>query len=97
MRPRSRRHVEASGSSVEETLIGWLQEVYLALEMDGWLTRAVEAVEASAERVRGTLLGEPLDPARHTVHTEIKAITYHDLQIRRDSDGLLRTTLIIDV
>jgi SHS2 domain-containing protein len=27
------------------------------------------------------------DPARHTIFTEIKAVTFHDLQLKRDDRG----------
>jgi SHS2 domain-containing protein len=33
---------------------------------------------------------------RHTIHTEIKAITYHQLRVREEG-GLWRTTVIVDV
>ena len=31
--------------------------------------------------------GEIFDPARHTIFTEIKAVTFHDLQLERDESG----------
>jgi SHS2 domain-containing protein len=35
----------------------------------------------------GTARGEPLDPARHTVYTEIKAVTFHGMAIEETADG----------
>ena len=48
------------------------------------------------EVVKGTLHGEAIDPARHTLHSEIKAITYHGMKIVREH-GLWRTTVVVDV
>ena len=31
--------------------------------------------------------GEVFDPARHTIFTEVKAVTFHDLQLERDERG----------
>jgi len=46
--------------------------------------RAVRCDERSAEL---ELLGEPLDPARHEVRTEVKAVTYHALAVARRDGG----------
>jgi SHS2 domain-containing protein len=94
---RERRRIEAEAGSDEELLIRWLQEIYLQLEIDGWLTRGTERIVVDAGRVHGTLVGEPHEPGRHTVHTEIKAVTYHGLTVGRDDDGLWRATVIVDV
>lgn len=31
--------------------------------------------------------GEPYDPARHTIKTEIKAVTFHNLSIKKTKEG----------
>jgi len=97
VRPTEARVLEARGASVEERLVGWLQEVYLHLERDLWLPVQARDLVLEGERVRGMVLGEAFDAARHTVHTEIKAITYHQLALERDADGLWRTLVIVDV
>jgi len=93
--PRQQRPLEVRGDSPEERMVRWLQEVYLLVEGELWLTADVVDVEVD-DVVRGTLWGEPHDPARHTLYTEIKAITYHDMNLRRH-EGTWRTTVIIDV
>lgn len=97
VRPMQRRTVEVAADSAEELMVHWLQEVYLQLEGDGWLTSHAEEVVVEEGRVAGVLVGEPHDPDRHTLHTEIKAITYHGLAVRRDADGTWRATVIVDV
>jgi len=47
-------------------------------------------------RLRATAEGEPIDPARHEIDTEIKAITYHGLQVARRGNGWL-AEVILDV
>jgi len=96
VRPLQQRELIADGANNEERLVRWLQEVYLLLEADLWLVAGVSGVTMSGDRVQGTLRGESFDRERHTLHTEIKAITYHDLDVRLD-DELWRTTVIVDV
>lgn len=94
--PAQTRVLEVAGATVEERLVHWLQEVYFWLERDLWLATTAEEVQSLEDRVRGLVRGEPFDAARHTLHTEIKAITYHQLRVRAEGD-LWRTTVIVDV
>jgi SHS2 domain-containing protein len=94
---RGRRAVEVTGDGREQMLVAWLQEVYLLLEAETWLTDSAAEVRCDGRRVRGILVGEPFDRRRHTLHTEIKAVTYHGLSIERDAEGRWRTIVIVDV
>jgi len=96
VRPAQTRALEISGANLEERLVRWLQEVYLLLEAELWLTADVVDLHAAGDSVRGEIAGEPYDAQRHTLHTEIKAITYHGLEVARDGD-LWRTTVVVDV
>lgn len=97
--PAEQRRIGVEGGSIEELLVHWLQEAYFQLERDGWLVAGAREIQIQSDdrRVDGTLVGEPYDAERHTLHTEIKAITYHELRIRRDEDGLWRTPIVVDV
>ena len=90
------RILEVRGTDPEEQLVRWLQETYMQLESGLWLTAAATNVVVEGEMVKGTLHGEAIDPARHTLHSEIKAITYHGLKIVHEH-GLWRTTVVVDV
>lgn len=94
--PRQRRQLEVRGDSPEERMVRWLQEVYLLVEGELWLTADAVDVRVEDGAVGGTLRGEPHDPDRHAIYTEIKAITYHEMEIR-EQDGTWTTTVIIDV
>ena len=97
VRPAEQRSVCVSGRGIEELLVQWLQEVYFQLESDAWLAAVASEVHCRSDRVDGVLVGEPFDPARHTLHTEIKAITYHGMHVEEGDDGLWRTLVIVDV
>ena len=96
VRPTQRRPLRAVGATSEERMVRWLQEAYLQLESDLWLAADAVDVGCDGDAVSGTLVGEPYDPGRHTLHTEIKAITYHGMEIGRSGD-LWRTQVIVDV
>lgn len=96
VRSTDQRRLEIRGANPEERLVRWLQEVYLVLESELWLTAAATDVRVEDEVIVGILHGEPFDRARHTLHTEIKAITYHGLEIVQ-GDGWWRVTVVVDV
>jgi len=51
----------------------------------------------SPMRLRATCRGEPMDPARHTMDHEVKAITYHGLEVHQDGDGTWQAEVIVDI
>jgi SHS2 domain-containing protein len=80
--PRQCWEIAVEGADREECLITWLQELLFREEIHGWLLARVQVDEAGPSRVRGRIWGEILDPARHELLTDIKAATYHDLELR---------------
>jgi SHS2 domain-containing protein len=43
-----------------------------------------------------TVHGEPLDPSRHPIDTEIKAVTYHQIAVEQ-TNGRWQTRVIFDL
>lgn len=48
-------------------------------------------------QVTARLWGENFDKRRHTLLTEVKAVTYHQLAVARTPDGGWRATVLFDV
>ena len=84
-------HVAVDGHDLEALMVRWLSELNYRHTVDGVLfgTFAVESIQETDEglTLTATARGEPIDPARHTVYTEIKAITFHGMNIRETDDG----------
>jgi SHS2 domain-containing protein len=38
-----------------------------------------------------------MDPSRHTMDHEVKAITYHGLQVQQSADGTWEAEVIVDI
>ena len=38
--------------------------------------------------------GEPYDPARHVLDHDVKAVTYHQLEVRQEADGWSATVIV---
>jgi SHS2 domain-containing protein len=93
--------VAIDAADLEEALVAWLQEVLYRLEVGHFVPAQFDVLEVTPRRVRARIGGEPLDRRRHEPRMDIKAATYHDLSVRRESmdDGSHRwtTTIIFDI
>ena len=50
----------------------------------------------TCSRLRGTLVGEEIDPSRHRLDTDVKAVTMHRFALERVAEGW-RATVVLDV
>lgn len=98
VRPRRRLRIEVEGSGLEDLLVRWLSELLYRHETRGWLFTSfkVGRVDRAGTRARGVAIGEPLDPARHHVQREVKAVTYHQIRLVRGR-GAWRVRLVFDI
>lgn len=84
------------GSDRNDLLVKWLSELnFLHITQHRLFCRfAVHEITETA--LRAEAAGEAIDLKRHTVFTEVKAITYHQLRIEK-SDGLWKARVIVDL
>ena len=76
--------------SREDLLVEWLGELVYLFETESVLLRQTDIeveAEAGGWRLRATVRGEHYDPDRHDIKTLIKAITYHQLEVRSSRSG----------
>ena len=71
---------------IETLLVSWLQELLYVFDTEGLLFGRFQ-VNLQDSRLEATAWGEPLDPDIHTMKTEIKAVTYHLLDVVKDDLG----------
>lgn len=91
VRPVDDTTISAAGRDREALMVRWLSELnYRHTVHDAvYGAFAVESIDETNQgfTLTATVRGEALDPARHPVHTEIKAVTFHGMEIRETSDG----------
>jgi len=92
------REVETAQFAIEadrpdDLLRDWLAELLYAFHADHRLFAAFE-VNLDGNRLEATTRGEPIDPARHEIDVEIKAVTYHGLRVERDGEGWLAEVIV---
>ena len=95
VRPASEVRIELAGTDREFLLFDWLRELLVRFDADHLLFGRFEA-HVRDDGLTGTAWGEPLDPARHVLSHEVKAITYHELKVEKTDDGWL-AEVIVDI
>jgi len=87
------RLLSAAAEDAESLAVDFLSEVLAEIQTRHFVIAGVRVREISASVVKAELSGEPYDPARHEIATEVKAVTYHQLKIARQ--GRLWTGRVI--
>jgi SHS2 domain-containing protein len=93
---RARREVAVRADDRTALLHDFLHALLLLAQVDGFLFEGVEVTAIDEGCVRAEVAGEPLDPARHHLHGEVKAVTWHGLAVERRGDAW-RARVILDV
>jgi SHS2 domain-containing protein len=84
------------GEDLDYLLFDWLNELLYLFETRR-LVLAEFKVRVDALGVRATARGEPFDPSRHQPEHEVKAITYHELNVDQEQDGSWLAEVIVDI
>jgi SHS2 domain-containing protein len=82
--------VDLVARSQEDLLVDWLNEVVFLFDTQAVLLRQADLeVESRVDgwHLRGKARGEHYDSDRHKIKTLIKAVTYHQLEVRRSMGG----------
>jgi SHS2 domain-containing protein len=82
-----RREIEASGEDVESLLYDWLSAILATADAERLVFNRFEVTELSTSTVRGVAWGEPIDRSRHYPRTYVKAVTYHQFEVREVPEG----------
>lgn len=83
--------VAATGRDREALMVHWLSELnyHHTVNHELYCDFRVDDIDQAggAWSLSATVRGEPIDPDRHTVYTEIKAITFHGLEVHETEAG----------
>jgi len=81
------RAIVTEGADWEDLLINYLREVLYLFNGEGLILSDYAIAEINSRHLMGEVRGEPFEPGRHRVKTEIKAVTYHQALIRENGEG----------
>jgi len=90
------RELELSAEDVEVLLIEWLNELIYIFDVEHIIFKKFEIEKLTSTQIKARCFGEKMKPGQHKLKREIKAATYHMLQISKE-DGTYKVQVIFDI
>lgn len=91
VQPGFERTISVEAVNDEELLNLFLSILLKEFTSDNNLLNKIEVLEikksAGTATLSAIISGEPYDPVRHSIKTEIKAVTFHNLSIKKAKGG----------
>ena len=97
IKPKIKKTVKVKNNDLKGLLFAWLNELLIFYGSDNLAFSKFE-VKVNEERMElnAVLHGEKINVKRHEVRTEVKAATYHKMEIKK-ADGKWQAKVIVDI
>ena len=95
IRPQREALFVVEGETTDELLRAWLGELLYRFSVEGMIFREFRFT-LGPSRLEVRARGESMDPGRHRLCTELKAVTWHGLFVRRENEGWM-AEVIFDI
>jgi protein archease len=90
------REVNAEGHDLVALLVAWLNELIFLFDTEFLLLKQFQISDFTDTSLRATVSGEPYDATRHDLSSAIKAVTWHEAEVRPIAEGY-QARIIFDI
>ncbi len=90
------RDIEVTGEDWPDLMVNWLRELLYIFNGEEQIVCRAAINDIKETHLQATIDSEPFDPQRHEIRNEIKAVTYHQIEVGPVDDGW-RARVIFDV
>ena len=94
--PVESRAIILPGMDEERLLVRWLGEVLWLYDGTGFVSSRFAVSRATPAGLAAQAYGEPVDPLRHSLRLDVKAVTYHGVSVKR-APGLCEVRAFLDI
>ena len=94
--PRMWKKIELGQENLECLMVDWLTELLFLHEVEGLLFKEFKVESIGDSGLKAMAGGEEFKEGFHIIKTQVKAVTYHQIEVRKD-DGLWRARIILDL
>jgi SHS2 domain-containing protein len=92
----TRRDIELSSQDTENLLVEWLNELLYAFDAEHIVFKSFWIDTLSDNHLKATCRGTQIDPGQYRIKREVKAATYHMLDINKEDSGY-KAQIIFDI
>lgn len=99
VRGTSKTDLQVEGEDYLELLFNWLEKMLLLISIDNQVISSFEIRISKLDtkyRLTGWGMAESIDISKHNYRTEIKGITYHEMEVLQE-DGQYKVRFILDL
>lgn len=83
---KEKRTVTVVAPNKEQLLVKWLNEILFLFEKEKFISKKIVFDFFDGKRIRASLFGEFYQPIKHGHVSEIKAVTFHQLELGMRSE-----------
>ena len=80
-RAQARRMIDLTGDDWPDLMVNWLREILYLWNGEAYLVNDVHMMDLSEKRLRAEVALEAYQADIHTIKTEVKAVTYHQIKV----------------
>ena len=88
--------IDVEGADWPDLMVNWLRELLYLWSGKLQIVDQIDITSLCETRLYATVTSIDFDPAKHRIDKEIKAITYHQIEVVPDAKGW-RASVIFDV
>ena len=93
---RIERRVSIGGESLDRLMVDWLTELLYLHDVENLLFKGFNVDSVGEDGLKATVKGEPFQEGVHVIKTEVKAVTYHQIEVRHENERW-RAQVILDL
>ena len=96
VRCRVEKRIEIGGETLDRLMVDWLSELLYLHDVENLLFRGFKVESVGEGGLKAVVKGEPFQQGVHVIKTEVKAVTYHRMEVRQEN-GRWRVQIIFDL
>lgn len=75
--------INLKAPNIEELFLSWLRELLYQYNSKEIILKQFSIDKLTSQMLSAEVKGEKLDPSKHSLKKEIKAVTYHQLEVKQ--------------
>jgi SHS2 domain-containing protein len=80
-------NITTSGEDWSDLMVNWLREILYLWNGKERLVKSVQILSLTEKKISAKIYFDAYMPDRHIINTEIKAVTYHQIQVKSSPSG----------
>jgi SHS2 domain-containing protein len=96
VRRRIERRINIGGESLDRLMVDWLSELLYLHDVENLLFKGFKVESVGKDGLKAIVKGEAFREGVHVIKTEVKAVTYHRIEVRQEKGGW-RAQVILDL